>query len=115
MLLLLVEDSIAVVVDAFERLENVLGRGEHAIGEQERVQEVDAQESQIGQTFKEPLLACVSYLGQLAAVKRPAELDIDVVFVQSRVGSGFFLSSAIIMMSRKMVPRRRLAGAKEEN
>lgn len=41
LLLLLLENSIAVVVDAFERLENVLGRGEDAIGEQECVQEVD--------------------------------------------------------------------------
>ena len=81
--------SLTVVMDALQGLEHVLGCGEDPIGEEEGVEEVDAQEAEVGEALEEALLAGVTDLGQLAAVQGPAESNIDIVLVQSWIGPVF--------------------------
>ncbi len=49
----------------FECLQNCDGIGEDPIRQQKRVQEIDVEESEIGQTFEQPLRCCVSDLRNL--------------------------------------------------
>lgn len=53
---------------------------------EEGVEEVDGEEAQVGEALQQPLHAGVSDLRDLAGVKRLAEANVDVVFMQSGVG-----------------------------
>ena len=63
--------GVAVVLwrveDLLERLEDGDAVGEHPVRQQERVQEVDVEEAQVGQALQQPLRGRVPDLGDLQA------------------------------------------------
>ena len=59
--------------------------GEDAVREQERVEEVDAEEAQVGETRQKPVDRGVTDVRHLARVERPTELDVVVVAKQLRI------------------------------
>lgn len=75
-----------LLVDGDEFIQHHISSGEHAIGVQERVEEVDGEEAQVGQPLQQALHAGISDLQHLAGVHHLAEADVDVVAVQAGVG-----------------------------
>lgn len=74
-------------VDVGELLQDHGGGGEDAVGVQEGVEEVNAQEPQVCQPLQEPLHAGVADLWDFAGIQRFAEANIDVISVKTGVGS----------------------------
>lgn len=59
--------------------------GENSIGQQKRIEEVDAEESQIRQLLKQPFGRGRSYMRYFAGVQFPTEPDVHVVLEQVRI------------------------------
>ncbi len=59
--------------------------GEHAVGVQEGVQEVDGEEAQVGQPLQQAFHAGVADLQHLAGVHHLTEADIHVITVQTGI------------------------------
>ena len=54
----------------------------HPVGQEERVEEVDGQEPEVGQPLEQPFRRGVANLRDLAVVQHPTEADVHVVFEQ---------------------------------
>lgn len=54
---------------------------------QEGVEEVDGQEAQVCQPLQQPLDAGVADLGDLAGVERLAEANVNIIFMETHIGS----------------------------
>ena len=54
---------------------------------QEGVEEVDGEEAQVGQPLQQPLHAGVADLGDLAGVERLAEANVNIIFMETHIGS----------------------------
>ena len=76
-----------LLVDGDELVQHHVGAGEHAVGVQEGVEEVDGEEAQVGQPLQQPLHAGVADLGDLAGVERLAEANVNIIFMEAHIGS----------------------------
>lgn len=74
-------------VDVRELLQHHGRGGEDAVGVQEGVQEVNAQEPQVREPLQEALNARVADLGDFAGIQRFAEANINVISVKTGIGS----------------------------
>lgn len=54
---------------------------------QEGVEEVYGEETQVGQPLQQPLHAGVADLGDLAGVERLAEANVNIIFMETHIGS----------------------------
>lgn len=54
---------------------------------QKGVEEVYGEEAQVGQPLEEPLHAGVADLGDLAGVERLAEANVNIIFMETHIGS----------------------------
>ena len=75
-------------VDGDELVQDHNGRGEDAVGVQEGVEEVDAQEAQVREPLQQPLHAGVPDLQDFAGVHGFAEANVHVITIQGGVGPG---------------------------
>lgn len=62
-------------------------RGENPVRVQKGVEEVDGQETQVGQPLEQSLDAGVADLGDLAGVERLAEANVNIIFMETHIGS----------------------------
>lgn len=76
-----------LLVDVGQLVDDDGGCGEDPVRVQEGVEEVNGEEAQVRQALQQPLHAGVADLRHLAGIERLAETDVDVVLVQSSVGS----------------------------
>ena len=74
-----------LLVDGDELVQHHVGAGEHAVGVQEGVEEIDGEEAQVGEPLQQALHAGVADLQHLARVHHLAEADVHVVAVQAGV------------------------------
>ena len=84
--------SRAALVQVAQRLEHRERVGEEAIGEQEGVEEVDAEKAQIGETLDELLGRRLADLRHLARVQVLRVLDVLLVLEQLRIAAIIFKS-----------------------
>lgn len=76
-----------LLVDICQLLHDNSGRGEDAVGVQEGVEEVDGKEAQVCQPLQQPLHAGIADLRNLAGVERLAEANVNIVFMETSIGS----------------------------
>lgn len=79
------DGAYGLLVDGDELVQHHVSAGEHAVGVEESVQEVDGEEAQVGQPLQQALHAGVADLQHLARVHHLAEADVDVITVQAGV------------------------------
>lgn len=77
-------DRLLVYGDEF--VKDYVCAGEHAVGVQEGVEEVDGEEAQVGQPLQQAFHAGVADLQHLAGVHHLTEADIHVITVQTGIG-----------------------------
>ena len=78
-------DGVGVAVHTLQRGQDAVPVGEDAVRQQERVEEVDAQEAEVGQALQEPVQAGVADLRHLAGVEDLAEANVVVVLEETCV------------------------------
>lgn len=61
--------------------------GEDPVCVQEGVEEVYGEETQVGQPLEQPLHAGIADLGDLAGVERLAEANVNIIFMETYIGS----------------------------
>jgi hypothetical protein len=76
------------LVDGDEFVQDHNGGGEDAVGMQEGVEEVDAQETQVGQSLQQPLHAGVPDLQHFARVHGFAETNVHIIAIQGGIRPG---------------------------
>ncbi len=54
---------------------------------QEGVEEVDGEEAQVSQPLEQSLYAGIADLGDLAGVERLAEANVNIIFMETHIGS----------------------------
>lgn len=61
--------------------------GEYPVCVQEGVEEVYGEEAKVGQPLQQPLHAGITDLGDLAGVERLAEANVNIIFMETHIGS----------------------------
>lgn len=61
--------------------------GEDPVCVQEGVEEVYGEEAKVGQPLQQPLHAGITDLGDLAGVERLAEANVNIIFMETHIGS----------------------------
>lgn len=61
--------------------------GEDSVCVQEGVEEVYGEEAKVGQPLQQPLHAGITDLGDLAGVERLAEANVNIIFMETHIGS----------------------------
>lgn len=70
---------------------------------QEGVEEVNGEEAQVGQPLEQPLNAGIADLGDLAGVERLAEANVNIIFMETHIGSDGYTRTHIHTYNRAWV------------
>lgn len=62
---------------------------------QEGVEEVYGEETQVGQPLQQPLHTGIADLGDLAGVERLAEANVNIIFMETYIGSDGYTRTQI--------------------